>query len=124
MTKKPRPSEPAHGEGPSRHRGTGQHGWSPDVDETRQQENPSARRSFRTEEYGGDRGPGRTKSKEETRPVPGDTVRSDSTRGEEYGDSGQKGHRSTGRKGRSGRPSGTRDASGVTGVDPQDSQNP
>lgn len=42
MSKKPRSSEPPHGKGPSRHEGAGQHGWSPDVDETRQQDNPSA----------------------------------------------------------------------------------
>lgn len=46
MTKQPKPSQPKHGKGPSPHEGTKQHGWSPDVDETRQQENPSAHRSF------------------------------------------------------------------------------
>ncbi|MEI5528170.1 hypothetical protein WB401_44950 [Streptomyces brasiliscabiei] len=120
MTKKPHPSEPSHGQGPSRHRGTGQHGWSPDVDETRQQDNPSARRSFHTAEHGGRTGPGRTKSAEESKSVPGDTVKSTGTRGEEYGDAEEKGRRDTGPRGRSGRPSGTRDASAETGVDPQD----
>jgi hypothetical protein len=119
MPKKSPSSEPPHGEGPSRHQGTGQHGWAPDVDETRQQDNPSARRSFNAE-HAGDRGPGRTKSKEETKPVTGDTVRSDSARGEEYGDENEKGMRDTERKGRSKRPSGTKDASAFTGVDPQD----
>ncbi|MER5604263.1 hypothetical protein [Streptomyces sp. NPDC002265] len=108
MTKKPR--------------GTGEHGWASDVDETRQQDNPSAHRSFRTVEYGGGKGPGRTKSEEETRPVPGDTVKSDSTRGEEHARGGQKGHRSTGARGRSQRPSGTKDASAETGIDPQESR--
>ncbi|MFG1664985.1 hypothetical protein [Streptomyces sp. Y7] len=120
MAKKPRASEPTHGQGPSRHRGTGQHGWATDVDETRQQDNPSAERSFRTAEYGGGKGPGRTKSKEETKPVPGDTVKSSSTRGEEHADGDEKGRRDMGRRGRSQRPSGTKDASAVTGVDPQD----
>ncbi|MER5716554.1 hypothetical protein [Streptomyces sp. NPDC002132] len=119
MPKKPRSSEPPHGEGPSRHQGEGQHGWAPDVDETRQQDNPSAHRSFHTE-HAGEPGPGRKKSAQESKPVPGDTVRSDSKRGEEYGDEGEAGMRDTGPKGRSRRPSGTRDASAKTGVDPQD----
>lgn len=120
MAKKPHASEPPHGQGPSRHEGTQQHGWSPDVDETRQQDNPSAHRSFRTAEHGGGKGPGRTKSKEETKSVPGDTVKSDTARGEEYADKDEKGRRDTGRRGRSQRPSGTKDASATTGVDPQD----
>ncbi|CAM5642919.1 hypothetical protein SALBM311S_11863 [Streptomyces alboniger] len=119
MPKKPPSSEPPHGKGPSRHQGSGQHGWSPDVDETQQQDNPSARRSFRAEEAG-EKGRGRTKSSEETKSVPGETVESRSARGEEYGDADEKGRRDTGRKGRSQRPSGTKDASAKTGVDPQD----
>lgn len=119
MSKKPRSSEPPHGEGPSRHQGAGQHGWSPDVDETRQQDNPSAHRSFHTAEAG-EKGRGRRKSAEETKSVPGDTVESRSARGEEYGDAEEKGRRDTGRRGRSQRPSGSKDASAKTGVDPQD----
>ncbi|MDX2600621.1 hypothetical protein PV379_23465 [Streptomyces caniscabiei] len=121
MSKKPRSSEPPHGKGPSRHRGTEQHGWSPDVDETRQQDNPSAPRSFRAE-HAGEPGPGRKKSAQETRSVPGDRAKSEGTRGEEYGDADEKGRRDTGRRGRSQRPSGTKDADAVTGVDPQDPQ--
>ncbi|MGW2616049.1 hypothetical protein [Streptomyces sp. NPDC001500] len=120
MSKKPRSSEPPHGKGPSRHEGEGQHGWSPDVDETRQEDNPSARRSFHAAEHAGDRGRGRTRSAEETKSVPGDTVKSQGARGEEYGDADEKGRRDTGRKGSSQRPSGARDASATTGVDPQD----
>lgn len=120
MSKKPRSSEPPHGEGPSRHEGAGQHGWSPDVDETRQQDNPSAHRSFHAAEHGDVRGRGRTRSAEEAKSVPGDTVKSPGARGEEYGDADEKGRRDTGRKGRSQRPSGARDASATTGVDPQD----
>ena len=119
MSKKSPSSEPSHGKGPSRHEGTGQHGWSPDVDETRQQDNPSARRSFRAEEAG-EKGRGRTKSAEETKSVPGDTVDSRSARGEEYRDADEKGRRDTGHRGRSQRPSGTKDAAAKSGVDPQD----
>src|SRR3954454_4135922 len=100
MPKKPRSSEPPHGKGPSRHQGAEQHGWSPDVDETRQQDNPSAHRSFRTAEQAGERGRGRKKSAEETKSVPGDTAESGAARGEEYGDADEKGRRHTGRKGR------------------------
>ncbi|MFD3736080.1 hypothetical protein [Streptomyces sp. NPDC058632] len=120
MAKKPPASEPPRGKGPSRHEGTAQHGWSPDVDETRQQENPRARRSFRTAEHGGGKGPGRTKPTEETTSVPGETVKSDSTRGEEYARKDEKGRRDTGPRGRSQRPSGTKGASATTGVDPQE----
>ncbi len=120
MSKKPRSSEPSHGKGPSRHEGTGQHGWSPDVDETHQQDNPSARRSFRTAEQAGERGRGRTKSPEEKKSVPGDTVEGHGASGEEYGNADEKGRHDTGRKGRSQRPSGSKDASATTGVDPQD----
>lgn len=69
-------------------------------------------------------GRGRTKSAEESKSVPGDTAKSHGARGEEYGDADEKGRRDTGRKGRSQRPSGTRDASAETGVDPQDPQDP
>ena len=120
MSKKPRSSEPPQGEGPSRHQGTGQHGWSPDVDETRQQDNPSARRSFHATEQAGESGRGRTKSPEETKSVPGDSAESRGASGEKYGDADEKGRRDTGRKGRSQRPSGTKDASATTGVDPKD----
>ena len=120
MSKKPRSSESPHGKGPSRHQGTEQHGWSPDVDETRQQDNPSAHRSFRATEEAGEKGRGRTKSREETKSVPGDTAENRSARGEEYGDANEKGRRDAGRRGRSQRPSGTKDASATTGVDPQD----
>ncbi|MEU1553634.1 hypothetical protein ABZ517_13055 [Streptomyces scabiei] len=121
MSKHTRSSEPSHGKGPSRHEGTGQHGWSPDVDETRQQDNPSAARSFRTAQHAEERGRGRTKSAQETKSVPGDPAKSHGTHGEEYGDADEKGRHDTGRRGRSQRPSGGRDASSSTGVDPQDS---
>ncbi|MET7458041.1 hypothetical protein ABZT03_40595 [Streptomyces sp. NPDC005574] len=120
MAKKPHPSEPSHGEGPSRHHGEGQHGWSPDVDETRQQDNPSAHRSFHADEHAGEPGPGRTKSAQERKGVPGDTVESTGKSGEEYAEQGEEGRTKTGREGRSQRPAGTKDASAYTGVDPKD----
>jgi len=90
-----------------------------DVDGTRPQDNPSARRPFRAEEAG-EKGRGRRKSREETKSVPGDTVDSRSASAEEYGAADEKGRRDTGRKGRSQRPSGTKDASAKTGVDARD----
>ncbi|MFB7028498.1 MULTISPECIES: hypothetical protein [unclassified Streptomyces] len=88
------------------------------MDETRQQDNPSAERSFHAEEHAPARGRGRKVSEEERKGVPGDTVRSDTGRGEKKGRTPEKGMRDTGAKGRSGRPSGTKDDSAFTGVDP------
>lgn len=122
MAKEHKSSKPSHGRGPSRHEGTEQHGWSPDVDETRQQDNPSARRSFHTEENAPKPGPGRRKSKEERTPVPGDVAGSEGRRGEDYAGKSEKGMRDTGRRGRSGRPSGTKDDEAFTGVDPNESE--
>ncbi|QIY67949.1 hypothetical protein HEP84_45170 [Streptomyces sp. RLB1-33] len=67
-------------------------------------------------------GPGRTVSKEEAGNRHGRPVKSTSHRGEEQSKtrSDAKGMHDTGPKGRSRRPSGTRDASATTGVDPQD----
>ncbi|MFD3808538.1 hypothetical protein ACFWTC_34330 [Streptomyces sp. NPDC058619] len=116
-----KPSQPTHGAGPSPHKGTEQHGWSPDVDETRQQDNPSAHRSFHPDKYAPAKGPGRTVSKEESGNPHGTPSKSMSSRGEEQGKgSGDKGTHGTGPRGRSQRPSGTKDASASTGVDPQD----
>ncbi|MFD9487042.1 hypothetical protein [Streptomyces sp. NPDC059991] len=123
MAKKPKSSHPSHGEGPSRHAGTGQHGWSPDVDETSQQDNPSAHRSFHPERHAPEKGAGRKVAREESAAVPGDRVKSTGRRGEEQtrgGASAEKGMHDTGPRGRSQRPSGTKDASAVTGVDPKD----
>ncbi|MFG3658750.1 hypothetical protein [Streptomyces sp. NPDC047706] len=122
MAKERKSSKSSRGGGPSRHEGTEQHGWSPDVDETRQQDNPSARRSFQAEEHAPKRGPGRSKSKEERRSVPGDVVGSEGRSGEEYARKSGKGMRDSGGRGRSGRPSGTKDDDAYTGVDPNDSE--
>ncbi|WP_103541256.1 hypothetical protein [Streptomyces sp. SM1] len=113
--------QPSRDHGPGRHQGTGHHGWSPDVDETRQEENPSARRSFHAEEHAPSRGAGRKHAEEERTSVPGDVARSDAKRGEEHADKDEEGRRDTGCRGRSGRPSGTKDESAFTGVDPDDS---
>ncbi|WP_406724118.1 hypothetical protein WJ438_04880 [Streptomyces sp. GD-15H] len=118
MSRKEKSPQPSHGEGPSRHKGTEQHGWAPDVDETRQQDNPSARRSFHPDEHAPPAGKGRRKSKQERESVPGDVVESGTKSGEEYGDAAEKGMRDTGHRDRSRRPSGTRDDSAFTGVDP------
>ncbi|QIP83866.1 hypothetical protein GLX30_07105 [Streptomyces sp. Tu 2975] len=120
MAKKPKSSQPPQGEGPSRHQGGEHHGWSPDVDGTSKQDNPSARRSFHAEEHAGSPGEGRKVSKEEKGSVPGDTVKSETGSGEEYGGDSENGMRDTGRKGRSQRPSGTKDDSAFTGVDPDE----
>ncbi|MFF5160146.1 hypothetical protein ACFY3N_28655 [Streptomyces sp. NPDC000348] len=113
--------QPSPGRGAGRHRGSGHHGWSPDADERRQEENPSARRSFHAEEHAPSRGAGRKHVEEERTSVPGDVVPSDARRGEEYADRGEKGRRDPGRRGRSARPGGTKDESAFTGADPDDS---
>ncbi|MYR44563.1 hypothetical protein [Streptomyces sp. SID5910] len=118
MSKEHESAKRSEDRGPSRHQGSEHHGWSPDVDETHRQDNPSARRSFHPEEHAGPAGPGRKRAREESEPVPGDVARSDAQRGEEYGGKPEKGMRDTERRGRSGRPSGTKDDSAFTGVDP------
>ncbi|MER5807825.1 hypothetical protein ABT143_06465 [Streptomyces sp. NPDC002033] len=120
MSRKPKSSQPPHGEGPSRHPGTEQHGWSPDVDSTRTQDNPSAHRSFHPDEHAPAPGPGRTVSKEETKGTGARTGESKSRRGEDLAEKGSEGMHDRGPQGRSQRPSGTRDASAMTGVDPQE----
>ncbi|GAA3309657.1 hypothetical protein [Streptomyces cinereospinus] len=122
MSKEQKSSKPSRGGGPSRHEGTEHHGWSPDVDETRQQDNPSARRSFHAGEHAPKPGPGRRKSKEERTSVPGDVAGSEGRSGEDYAEEPDRGMRDTGRRGRSGRPSGTKDDEAFTGVDPDDSE--
>ncbi|MFI6146997.1 hypothetical protein [Streptomyces sp. NPDC051109] len=107
-----------HGEGPSRHQGTEQHGWSPDVDATHKQDNPSAKRSFHPDEHA-------PESKAKTSGSSGKVdegvpVKSSSRRGEDQAKgSGQKGHHDMGSRGRSQRPSGGKDASAYTGINPE-----
>ncbi|MGW6841225.1 hypothetical protein [Streptomyces sp. NPDC054958] len=121
MAKQPKSSQPSQNDGPSRFTGPAQHGWSPDVDETKQQDNPSAHRSFHAEEYAPDKGAGRTVSREEAGNPHGRPSKSTGKRGEDQKKgSGDQGMHDLGPKGRSGRPSGTKDASATTGVDPQD----
>ncbi|MEU5213627.1 hypothetical protein [Streptomyces sp. NPDC020742] len=119
MSKDRKSSHPEMGEGPSRHKGSEQHGWSPDVDETRQQENKSAHRSFHPERYA----PEADRSKEGTgqeKVPPASEVKSETKGGERRAEeSDEKGMRKTGTKGRSRRPTGTKDAEAHTGVDPQ-----
>lgn len=121
MTKQQKPSQPSDGKGISRHKGTKQHGWSPDVDETHQEANPSAHRSFHPDEYAPAKGTGRTVSKEEAGNPHGNPSKSLGARGEDRSKgSDEKGTHDLGPRGRSQRPSGTKDASASTGVDPQD----
>ncbi|MBQ0826446.1 hypothetical protein [Streptomyces tagetis] len=118
MAREHKPSKPVQGRPGSRHQGAGHHGWSPDVDETRQQDNPSAHRSFHAGEHAPPKGRGRERSREEDTPVTGDRSESRSRRGERRSGRREEGMRDTGRRGRSGRPSGTKDDSAFTGVDP------
>ncbi|RKT02387.1 hypothetical protein BX286_0288 [Streptomyces sp. 3211.6] len=108
-----------HGEGPGRHEGTEQHGWSPDVDATHTQDNPSARRSFDTppEKARGQTGKA-APSDGADEVVP---VESTSRSGEDLAKgSRNKGHHDLGPRGRSQRPSGGKDDDAYTGVDAQE----
>lgn len=114
-------SKGRQGAGPSRSKGDDQHGWSQDVDATRQEENPSAHRSFHPDTYapgGKTREPSRQDIEDSLEGTPVEGI---SRSGEERsGKSGKRGIQDTGRRGPSGRPSGTEDASETTGVDPQE----
>lgn len=124
MAKTPKRSHPTHGEGPGRHEGTEQHGWSPDVDATRQEPNPSAQRSFRPDPGAPKREAERRGGKEardaSVRGVPAATGDSGNRSGEDLAAEGEEGRHDRGPRGRSGRPSGSKDASSQTGVDPQE----
>jgi hypothetical protein len=112
---------PSHDEGPSRHKGRDQHGWSPDVDDTNQG-NPSGHRSFHPDAYA----PGPMKGSEPSQEdkeasLAGTPVESDGRSGEDRGGKPkEQGMHDTGRRGRSQRPSGSKDSSAFSGVDPQD----
>ncbi|MEU6868732.1 hypothetical protein ABZ924_36820 [Streptomyces sp. NPDC046876] len=109
-----------HGEGPGRHDGTEQHGWSPDVDATHKQDNPSARRSFDSPEKHAS-GSGKARKGRSSRAAvdEGTPVESTGKSGEDHARGGQKGHHDMGTRGRSQRPSGGKDDSAFTGVDPK-----
>ncbi|WP_407554810.1 hypothetical protein QOM21_33800 [Streptomyces sp. Pv4-95] len=119
MTKHRKSSQPKMGEGPSRHKGSDQHGWSPDIDEAKQQKNPSAERSFDPQRHAPD-SPPRRETAEEDKVPPASEVKSTSRSGERIAaKESEKGMRDTGEKGPSRRPSGRKDAEAHTGVDPQ-----
>ncbi|MYX08499.1 hypothetical protein GTW98_17105 [Streptomyces sp. SID8375] len=124
MTRHRKSSDPKRGEGQSMHKGTEQHGWSPDVDQTEQQKNESAHRSFHPEEYApekdrAEKGRGKESGGQEKVP-PASEVKSETAAGERRAaETDEKGMRDMGPKGPSRRPSGGRDAEAHTGVDPQ-----
>ncbi|MGW7348497.1 hypothetical protein [Streptomyces sp. NPDC054854] len=102
-------------------------GWSPDVEETRQQDNPSARRSFHPEQYAPAKSPGRKVAKEEVGNPHGRPTMSMSSGGEDRSKSGsdEGGMRDTGSKGRSDAASETYPPSPAsTCVDAQDPPGP
>ncbi|MFG2140115.1 hypothetical protein [Streptomyces sp. NPDC048650] len=125
MTRHRKSSHPRMGEGPSTHKGTEQHGWASDVDQTEQQENESAHRSFHPERYAPKKGSGDEKdSTKESggreKVPPASEVKSETRSGERRAaEKDEKGTRDMGAKGPSRRPSGGRDAESHTGVDPQ-----
>ncbi|MGW1540749.1 hypothetical protein ACWCPM_10970 [Streptomyces sp. NPDC002309] len=122
MTKKHR--NPSRKAGPSRFQGADQHGWSPDVDGSNQ-DNPSAHRSFHTETYApGPKRSRRASEADKEASTVGTPVRSDSRRGEEMSKNKGKGMHDRGRRGHSQRPSGSKSAETFTGIDPQEPDGP
>ncbi|MDF3294369.1 hypothetical protein P3G67_35290 [Streptomyces sp. RB6PN23] len=123
MSKTPKKSHPPHGEGPTRFKeeGTAQHGWGPDIDDPGR-DNPSAHRSFHPDEYAPkpDRSRPAAPESASSKGAPEKSGESLTRGAEEQATSGEKGIHDRGRKGRSQRPSGGKDASAYTGVDPQD----
>ncbi|MEV5122616.1 hypothetical protein AB0K49_07385 [Streptomyces decoyicus] len=120
MTKDRKSSHPKMGEGPSVHKGTEQHGWSPDVDQTEQQKNESAHKSFHPERYAPEKDTSKESSERQEKVPPASEVKSETRSGEKHAaETDEKGMRDMGPKGPSRRPSGGRDAEAHTGVDPQ-----
>ncbi|MCS0639518.1 hypothetical protein NX801_28565 [Streptomyces sp. LP05-1] len=111
---------PEHGEGPTRHQGKQQHGWSPDIDDQKQQDNPSGHRSFHTETYAGEKKASRRSAseREKEESLRGTPLESGTKSGEDRPEKSA-GMRDTGRRGRSGRPSGSKDDTAYTGIDPK-----
>ncbi|MFC9673641.1 hypothetical protein [Streptomyces sp. NPDC056949] len=128
MANTPKRSPPQHGEGPSQYKGTAQHSWAGDVDAEKKESNPSGRRSFHPQKYAAAADEGlptppekKDAAREESLRPSAKTGDSPSRSGEEIVDQeGAKGHHSHGARGLSGRPSGGKDASAYTGVDPKD----
>ncbi|WP_263170847.1 hypothetical protein [Streptomyces sp. SCSIO ZS0520] len=129
MPKTPKRSHPQHGEGPSEHRGTEQHGWSPDIDAEKQESNPSAHRSFHAGKYAPESDesqrtpPSEKEAARKASLAPSDKTGESPSRGgeERAARSSGKGRHSHGERGRSGRPSGGKDSTAYTGVDPKES---
>ncbi|MFI8278178.1 hypothetical protein ACIGBH_25565 [Streptomyces sp. NPDC085929] len=113
-----------HGEGPGRHRGTEQHGWSVDVDATHTEENPSARRSFDwPDEHADAAGGGRRSRASAAKADEGVPVEGATRSGEGRAAAGRgKGHHDMRPHGRSQRPSGGKDESAFTDVHSNDDQ--
>ncbi|MEU2158072.1 hypothetical protein ABZ532_24215 [Streptomyces sp. NPDC019396] len=112
---------PAHGEGPSRFKGREQHGWAEDVDD-KDQNNPSAHRSFHPDTYApGPEKSGQPTEAEKEASLAGTEIPSEGRSGEgRAGETKEPGMHDKGRRGRSQRPSGSKDSSAFTGIDPQE----
>ncbi|WP_339134798.1 hypothetical protein WJM95_33945 [Streptomyces sp. f51] len=95
--------------------------WGPSVNEESQQPNPSPHRSFHPEAYAPEPDEPRKEPTKKTKEASAKGTPSDSltTRAEDQGQS--QGMHDTGRRGKSRRPSGRKDASAYTGIDPDGS---
>lgn len=95
--------------------------WSPSVNDESQQSNPSPHRSFHPGKYAPKSdGPRKVPTKKE-KETSGEGTPADSLTARAEGRGKSEGMHDTGRRGQSRRPSGEKDASAYTGVDPDDS---
>jgi hypothetical protein len=113
--------QPADEAGSRKSEGERQLRWGPSVDDESQQPNPSAHRSFHPDKYAPEPDKPRKVPTKAEKAASGVGTPSDSltASGEDRGKS--EGMHDTGRRGESRRPSGTKDASAYTGVNPDDS---
>ncbi|WP_328672616.1 hypothetical protein [Streptomyces sp. NBC_00328] len=113
--------QPPQGPGPRKSEGERQLRWGPSVNDESQQPNPSAHRSFHPDTYAPEpdeprKAPTKKEKEASAAGTPSDSL---TARAEDRGKS--EGTHDTGRHGASRRPSGKKDASAYTGVNPDDS---
>ncbi|MEW2164466.1 hypothetical protein AB0912_15940 [Streptomyces sp. NPDC007084] len=96
--------------------------WGPSVNDESQQDNPSPHRSFHPDRYAPDADRPRKVPTMEEKRASGEGTTSDSlTTSAEDRNEKSRGMHDSGPRGKSRRPSGEKDASAFTGVDPDDS---
>jgi len=116
-TAKQPPQEP----GPHTSEGERQQRWGPSVNDESQQPNPSPHRSFHPDKYAPEPDEPRKAPTKKEKEASGVGTPSDSLTASAEDRGTSEGMHDTGRRGTSHRPSGKKDASAYTGVNPDDS---